>query len=638
MNTYKLFGILVVISMLAMTLAIPVSAAEPIEGTVGIIVRTMVNDPFQVIMAETAAKRAEELGLNPLIYAATGHGSVQEQQAIVEDLIQQKVVGILLAPLDTEALKMAMEEADAAGIPVVLFDSNPIEGAPFVTAIGTDNTAAASLAADYLIEKFGGKAKVAQIEGEPGAQNALFRVKGFQDRLKEEPGMEMVASQTGNWTTAGAMQAMENIIQAHPDLDAVFSSSDTMAVGVVEALSVAGKLGEITLVTFDGMPEGLNLIKQGVNDGDVAQFPTKMGQMGIDVLAQLISGEKTAEDFPKYIDSGAELITAETADAFLLDTFGIGEAPAIVLDPNWTPAEPIEGTVGIIVRTMVNDPFQVIMAETAAKRAEELGLNPLIYAATGHGSVQEQQAIVEDLIQQKVVGILLAPLDTEALKMAMEEADAAGIPVVLFDSNPIEGAPFVTAIGTDNTAAASLAADYLIEKFGGKAKVAQIEGEPGAQNALFRVKGFQDRLKEEPGMEMVASQTGNWTTAGAMQAMENIIQAHPDLDAVFSSSDTMAVGVVEALSVAGKLGEITLVTFDGMPEGLNLIKQGVNDGDVAQFPTKMGQMGIDVLAQLISGEKTAEDFPKYIDSGAELITAETADAFLLDTFGMESSQ
>ena len=88
------------------------------------------------------------------------------------------------------------------------------------------------------------------------AQNALFRVQGFQEKLKEEPGMELVASQTGHWTTAGAMQAMENILQANPDLNAVFSSSDMMGVGAVEALSAAGKLDDVTLVPLTGYPMG----------------------------------------------------------------------------------------------------------------------------------------------------------------------------------------------------------------------------------------------------------------------------------------------------------------------------------------------------------------------------------------------
>ncbi len=342
MRTFRVFAVLMVLAMVGTLFAIPAFAqtptasdtidminawkpAAPLTGkTVGIIVRTLVNDPFQVTMNNSAEARAKELGMKPLMYAPTGHAGVAEQQSIVEDLIQQKVDGILLAPLDTQALKAAMDEAAKANIPVVLFDSNPIEGASFVTAIGTDNVAASKLAADYLIKKFDGKAKVVQLEGEPGAQNALFRVQGFQGRLKEEPGMELVASQTGHWTTAGAQSAMENILQAHPDTQAVFASSDMMAVGAVEALRTAGMTDKITLVSFDGIPEGIDLIKKGLSDGDVAQFPTKMGTMGVDILAMLVSGDKTPQDFPKYIDSGAELITKDTADQFLAETFGIG--------------------------------------------------------------------------------------------------------------------------------------------------------------------------------------------------------------------------------------------------------------------------------------------------------------------------
>ena len=641
MRSFKWFAALLIVALAVTALPIAsVSAQGDKQPVVGIIVRTVVNDPFQVTMSDSAAKKATELGMKPLQYAATGHGSVQEQQAIVEDLIQQKVAGILLAPLDTQALKAAMEEANKAGIPIVLFDSNPIEGAPFITAIGTDNVKAASLAADYLVKKFNGKAKVAQLEGEPGAQNALFRVKGFQDKLKETPGMEVVASQTGHWTTAGAMQAAENILQAHPDLDAIFASSDMMGVGALQALQAADKAGKTTLVTFDGIPEGLDLIKKGFSDGDVAQFPTKMGEMGIEILNDVITGKKKAEDYPKYIDSGATLVTKDTVDQFLADTYGIGAAPAAPSQDaitkeieSWKPASPMKPfTVGVVVKTLVNDPFQVTLAETAKKTVESLGGKAEILAAT-HQQVAEQVAMVEDLIEKKVDGLLLVPSGSEAIIPAVEKANAAGIPVVIADTASF-GGDFITFLATDNIKASAGAAEYLIKKFNGKAKVAQLEGEPGGQTAADRVKGFQDKLKEAPGMELVASQTGHWTTAGGQSVTENILQANPDINAIFASSDMMGVGAAEAIKAAGKQGQVTLVTFDGLPEGVALIKQGASDGDMAQFPVRMGDWGAKVLGMVISGEKKPGDFPKYIDTGAEMVTAETADTYLKDTFGI----
>ena len=651
---YKLFGLLVIVSMLAMSLIVPAAAQESVDVEalikeveswtpaqpmqpfkVGIVVKTLVNDPFQVALAEAAKATVESFGGEGIILAAT-HTDVAEQVAIVEDLVEQKVDGLILVPSGSEAIIPAVEKANAAGIPVVIADTASY-GGDFITFLATDNIKASSMAADYLINKFGGKAKVAQLEGEPGGQTAADRITGFQTRLKEEAGMELVASQTGHWTTAGGQATLENILQANPELNAVFASSDMMGVGAAEALKAAELAGKVTLVTFDGLPEGVALIKEGVSDADVAQFPVRMGTWGAIVLAQVLSGEKQASDFPKYIDTGAEVVTAETADKYLCNTFGMCEdvaaEAAAPVDESWTPAQPMQPfKVGIVVKTLVNDPFQVALAEAAKAKVESFGGEGIILAAT-HTDVAEQVAIVEDLVEQKVDGLILVPSGSEAIIPAVEKANAAGIPVVIADTASY-GGDFITFLATDNIKASSMAADYLINKFGGKAKVAQLEGEPGGQTAADRITGFQTRLKEEAGMELVASQTGHWTTAGGQATLENILQANPELNAVFASSDMMGVGAAEALKAAELAGKVTLVTFDGLPEGVALIKEGVSDADVAQFPVRMGTWGAIVLAQVLSGEKQASDFPKYIDTGAEVVTAETADTYLCNTFGM----
>jgi ribose transport system substrate-binding protein len=308
------------------------------------------------------------------------------------------------------------------------------------------------------------------------------------------------------------------------------------------------------------------------------------------------------------------------------------EELANLLD-TWKPAQPMKPfTIGIVVKTLVNDPFQVTLAESAKKTAESFGGTANYFAAT-HTGVAEQISVVEDLIQKKVDGLVLTPIDSNAIIPAIEQANKAGIPVVIADTASY-GGDFITFIATDNIKASASAADYLIKKFNGKAKVAQLEGETGGQTAADRIKGFQDELKTAPGMELVASQNAHWTTAGGQSVTENILQANPDLNAIFASSDMEGVGAAEAIKAADKVGKVTLVTFDGLPEGIDLIKQGVSDGDVAQFPVRMGSWGATILAMVISGEKKASDFPKYIDSGTQLVTAENADKYLLDTFGI----
>lgn len=617
MKGQKVLRILLVAAMLVMTLAIPVGAEEPV-GTVGIIVRTMVNDPFQVAMAEAAEKKAEELGLVPLVYAPTGHADVQEQQAIVEDLIQQKVDGILLAPLDTEALKVAMEEADAAGIPVVLFDSNPIEGAPFVTAIGTDNTAAASLAADYLIEKFDGSAKVAQIEGEPGAQNALFRVKGFQDRLKEEPGMELVASQTGHWTTAGAMQAMENIIQANPDLNAVFASSDMMGVGAVEALRTAGKLEDVTLVTFDGIPEGIDLIKQGVSDGDVAQFPTKMGEMGIEVLYDIITGNKTADDFPEYIDSGAELILPETADTFLYETFGMGV-------PKWKAADkaPEDMTV-VVVPKSVGHPYWADVEKGVIKGGEDVGCEAIFHGPP-QADINAQINLIEDFISTGVDGLAISPNDPTAIAPVIKKALDAGIPTITFDADAPESARLVY-IGTDNVVGGDQLGQELVRLMEGEGKVAFLTGGLAALNLNQRLEGGKNAIAEYPDIELVATEAHNDNLEVAYTLVENLLTAYPDLKAVYCASGATA--AAKALKAQGKgPGEIIVAGFDVFDPTPEFIREGYIQAVVSQRPFLMGELSVKWLVDLNLGKKTPPE-SKVLDTGTILVTAENLEEYL----------
>ena len=344
MKMQRIPGLFVIVALMVSMLVVPAAAQEPMTEQelaeffatwepaqpmepykIGVVVKTLVNEPFQLALAEAAQEVTERFGGEALILAAPTHTDVAEQVAIVEDLVEQKVDGIIVVPIGSDAIIPAIEKANAAGIPVVVADTAAY-GGDFVTFVATDNVAASAMAAEYLAEKFGGEGKVAQLEGEPGGQTAADRIKGFQEKLAEYPGLELVASQNGHWTTAGGQAAAENILQANPDLDAIFASSDMMGVGAAEAIKAAGKVGEVTLVTFDGLPAGIDLIKEGVSDADVAQFPVRMGKWSAIILAQILSGEKTADDFPKYIDSGAEVITADKADAYLYDTFGIGES------------------------------------------------------------------------------------------------------------------------------------------------------------------------------------------------------------------------------------------------------------------------------------------------------------------------
>jgi ribose transport system substrate-binding protein len=274
-------------------------------------------------LANYAVQKGKELGVDVEIHSVSGHGAIEEQVSAVEALVSQKVDGIILAALDSKGLAPAVKRAKAAGIPVVLVDGGvETDPANYVSLIRTDNVRASGLAADYAAALLSYSGKVAQLEGEPGSEAAINRVKGFHEGLKKYPRMELVSSVTGHWTTPGAVEATEAILTAHPDINLVFASSDLMAVGAAEVLRRHHR-EDVIVIGFDGIPEGTDLILKNEAAGDVSQSARNMGEKAVSILAEVISGKTKTDAVPKEIDSGMKLIQRWNVGAYRKDVLGL---------------------------------------------------------------------------------------------------------------------------------------------------------------------------------------------------------------------------------------------------------------------------------------------------------------------------
>lgn len=313
---------LLAVSAIGVAGVLAVGSAQAQDGpTIAVLPKTIIGDVFMTNLANFAQARGEELGANVEIFGVASHGAVEEQISIMETLISRGVDAIILAAVDSRGLASAVNKATEAGIPVILADSG-VEGANYVTVVQTDNVRASGLAADYAAVLLSYEGQVAQLEGEPSSETAQLRRQGFHEGIAKYPGIELVSSITAHWTTPGAVDATEAILQANPDVDLIFASADLMAVGASIVLERAGR-DDILLIGFDGIAEGTDLIIAGKAAGDVAQNARGMGELSVEIAMQIINGEKSADDFPAFIDSGMTLVHPWNVHSYRQSALGI---------------------------------------------------------------------------------------------------------------------------------------------------------------------------------------------------------------------------------------------------------------------------------------------------------------------------
>jgi ribose transport system substrate-binding protein len=268
-------------------------------------------------MQKGAEEAAKKLGVNLIVQAAEREVDVEKQMQIIENLIQAKVAALCITPSGSREVVPAIDKANRAGIPVVIVDTR-VDGkalseakATIASFIGSDNYEGGKLAGEFIAKRLNGKGKVAVLEGIPGHETGDSRLKGFRDALKTTPGVEIVASQTANWERDQGFNVFQNILQSHPDVNALFACSDLMALGAIEAIAAANKTGNIVVVGFDALPEAREDVQKGTMDATVAQFSARMGAQAVENAYRLIKGEQVKEEVVIPI----KLVTKETLNS-----------------------------------------------------------------------------------------------------------------------------------------------------------------------------------------------------------------------------------------------------------------------------------------------------------------------------------
>ena len=257
-----------------------------------------------------AIKAGEEFNLEILWNAPQLEIDRARQISIVENLITREVDGIVLAPVDADALVSVVHRAADRGIPVAIFDS-AINTDRIITFVVTDNYLGGVMAAKRMGEILEGKGKVGVIGFMPGSASTMKREAGFEDTItKEFPDIEFLGTRFNMADRAKALEEAENLLTAHPDLAGFFADNESSLDGTVQAVKQRGLGGKVKIVGFDASETLVADMRAGVIDSIVVQDPFKMGYESTRQMALHLGGGETVH----HIDSGAYLLLPENVD------------------------------------------------------------------------------------------------------------------------------------------------------------------------------------------------------------------------------------------------------------------------------------------------------------------------------------
>ena len=304
MKPQSLLGALALLALAV----VPSLAQEPVK--LGFITKFPV--PFFATMENAAKDYAKR---NPGVEIIYGQGTsatdIEGQIAQIESMVTRGVQGIALTPVDP-TVSTALDKAVAAGVKVVLMDNNIPDWKGRTALATTNNFAAGKIAGEYLKTVLKAGDTLGILEGVPGVPALDDRVKGMLEGLQGLD-VKIVGKGATNCTEEIGISVAEDLLTKNPDLKAIYAACGPPAAGAARAIKNAGTANDkIVLVGFDFCCGEEEALKSGIEDASVAQFPTKMAELGVDALVKSIRGE-TEESL---IDSGAALVTPENMAQF----------------------------------------------------------------------------------------------------------------------------------------------------------------------------------------------------------------------------------------------------------------------------------------------------------------------------------
>lgn len=286
------------------------SADSDRPARIAVVVSTL-NNPWFVVLAETARERARELGYTAVIFDSQNDPAKESQH--FDNIIASGYSAILFNCTDATGSISNVRRAKNANIPVFCMDREIEANDVAVSQILSDNFSGTVALGQYFVEQVGEDGQYVELLGLVSDTNTWNRSKGFHSVVDRFPGLRMVAQQSADFDRTKALEVLESILQVHPNIDAVFCGNDAMAMGAYQALLATNRANRVKVFGFDGADDVVRSIAEGKITATVMQFPKTMARTAADYADRYLKGER---DFPQRVPVAVELVTRDNVHRF----------------------------------------------------------------------------------------------------------------------------------------------------------------------------------------------------------------------------------------------------------------------------------------------------------------------------------
>jgi len=277
---------------------------------VAVVVSTL-NNPWFVVLADTARDEAVKRGYQATIFDSQNDPA--KEAAHFENLIASGYRAVLFNATDAEGSVANALQAQRAGIPVFTMDREINSSEAAVSQVLSDNYAGAVNVGQYFVAQLGEKGRYVELLGLVGDNNTWNRSKGFHSVVDRYPNLKMVAQQSADFDRSRALEVMESILQAQPQIDAVFCGNDAMALGAYQALLGAGRADKVKVFGFDGSDDAVRSVTEGKLAATAMQYPKVMARTVAEFADRYLKGE---HHLPPKVPVAVDLVTRNNAARF----------------------------------------------------------------------------------------------------------------------------------------------------------------------------------------------------------------------------------------------------------------------------------------------------------------------------------